>query len=400
MPQDESRYKKMPPPRPGSIKRAGLFARTVAVAPVTTWEGVRRVYALLFTWFGIWIVIMAAVVGSMAQNSGGLLNQASFWNLYFKKFYRKFTSLSCDRTTTGCASTIEFVVPQNEISGVTVFLWIIIAPLCAFAYQIVLGIWRARRSKITDYFLYRTYDDIVIALLIVVELFLLVYLRAAGGDPSLASLLGLCGLWISIRYTEMVSSSLRFIMAVGAQRPAKQDDTAPTANDVAVVSAPARFVVEPAYEMLKTVVMRQNDAPDLLYGFQTGFHYVIALAPHALFWTAFFLPIGTAMSNGGARYSYVVAHFVFFAFHMLETEIIFRQFYRYIVYNLIKGCYRGARAVTTEIDKFHESTYYFYEYGYPARMVVWTAKAMATALVLYAWDVSTSGTLVTFNLVA
>ncbi len=346
------------------VGRAIKFVTGVPVEQIA--KPTPKEWAMILS-YAAYMIVMCAVIGAAADNTTNLFWQTTFWNLEFKKFFRKFTDPNCDRSVSGCPSTIEFVTPQSEISGVTVFMWILVAPIVAFAYAFLRMIkWRTLKEAM-DLYRFRMHDEVFVTLLIVAELFLLTYLRASGGENSLASLLSFCGCWVALRYSEMVNSTVAFAIDLlrFRERKAEKDD-------------PVLSILDPFTN------------PNVL---EVAFHVVLRLAPYALIWASFFLPIGTAMgNNGNTRYSYVLAHFLFFAFHALENDYVVRSAYTFF------GGNKASVGTADAIETFDAFTKKYYRNVHVTRVTFWLAKMMSSSLVLYTCDVATRSPVVQFNL--
>jgi hypothetical protein len=100
----------------------------------------------------------------------------------------------------------------------------------------------------------------------------------------------------------------------------------------------------------------------------------------------------------GTRSSYTQAHWMFFWFHILETEVVVRQVW-FLGFTAKKRDDAMA-AVTDTSMHFNTYTRNYYVYSYSFRFAMWMAKILSTSLVLFWYDVATSQPIVQFNLLA
>lgn len=340
-------------------------------------------YALTQKWtsFAVWTLIVGLVAGVRLINNS-LFNQMNQWTVIMSETYRVFANPNCDRNAgAGCPSTVAVAIPQRQISGATIFLWIFFLPGAVFFVNALHSFYHAKKAADIPAVERRQWDSIVFAGATTVELFVFIYIRVGLGDSSLYSNLYASGLWAAMRVF-MADYTVKFLKDVHAtlMNPPKTN-TKDTENPTNTAVQSKKRTEVPAIHWL--VHWAQLVCEMCLYS-----------APMFLFWAPYWTLFANAFAS--TRSTYLMAATLWFSLQLVQDLVTFGIVYYHFTgknFETMLNANSNQRSVSTNlklgIAKFGD---------YVARAsttvtALWCIKVFATVFPMMYSDASVGNTI-------
>lgn len=346
-------------------------------------------YALTPKWttFAVWTLIVGLVAGVRLMNNS-LFNQMSQWTVIMSETYRVFTNPNCDRNAgAGCPSTVAVAIPQRQISGATIFLWIFFLPGAVFFVHALHSFYHAKNNAKLTPVERRQWEPIVFAGITTTELFVFIYIRVGLGDSSLYSNLYASGLWAAMR-VYMANVTASFLIGVY--------------NTLAYPVAPVSKSADPEKQTKTTGTRTKKEDTRkevtaihwLVHWAQLVCEYCLWSAPMFLFWAPYWTLVANAFSS--TRSTYVMASALWFSLQMVQDLATFGLGYYYFTgvrLTTMQGtAYKEASTAINDRKPVVEFGSYVVNISMTV-MAIWLIKVFATVFPMMYSDASVGNTI-------